>query len=85
MLRWALPAAAAVLLILIYLPFRPQENGVAVKKGDTITLSQAISSELSAIDESLAETELDLISEGKTVDEEIETLMEEIETLETEV
>ena len=83
LLKWAVPAAAAVLLILTYFPH--QQTDKPEQTGKFFYISQTISSEINTLDEEIQDMELELLSADNLLENEIESLMNEINNFNREV
>ena len=83
LLKWAVPAAAAVLLILTYFPHRQTDK--PEQAGKFLYISQTISSDINTLDEEIQDMELELLSADDLLEHEIESLMNEINNFNTEV
>lgn len=83
--KWAMAAAAAILLILSAVPFWSGKTGLFQSSNSVKYLSQKITYEMEDIDRNIVELEKSFLSADDVVDREIESLNQEIDILNQEV
>ena len=81
-LKWAIPAAAAVLLILSYLPYRYYQKTHTLANGDFTHISQTISFEMDELEQSIEDMEMSILSADNLIENEMDAIINEINNLE---
>ncbi|MCK5706986.1 MAG: hypothetical protein KAI43_04980 [Candidatus Aureabacteria bacterium] len=85
LIKWAVPAAAALLLFFTYLPNWLNKTGNLKVKEEIFYISKNISNEMENIETDISYLEQDILSADSLIENEIELLMDEIELYNLEV